>query len=258
LTNILLGRGKMNKTFSCDEPVSLEKRTVLVTGGSGGIGRGIVESLVKASARVVILCHQNCESAQKWISKSLMSSSIKLWQIDISALRCVTDIELPTGIDAVIHCAGTPSLSPLLRCTYEELWFQYHIHVIGPLILTQRLLLQEKVQLKDVIFIASIAGLDLKSGIYALTKAGTVALSKILAMELRHKGVRVNTIAPGWTETEMAEFVLSRQGSSIEALKKTRLDGTLVSAKEIGMLCVDLLSNKYPHLQGQVLILESW
>lgn len=248
----------MERTSSCNGATDLRGRTVLVTGGSGGVGRGIVECLTEASAKVIVGCYRDCDSAKRWASKQLGLSSVNLWQMDISTLRQVADIELPaSNIDAVVHCAGSPSLSPLSLCTYEELQYQYHIHVIGPLVITQRLLLQEEGQLKDVVFIASTAGLNLTGGAYALSKSGVISLSKILAAELRYRGVRVNTIAPGWVETGMAEFILLHRGGSMEALKKNRIDGSLVSAKEIGMLCVDLLSSKYPHLQGQVLVLES-
>ncbi len=234
-------------------------RRVFITGGSGGIGNGIIRCLVNNGASVIVGCNRNCERV-KQISKELPGTvgSIEQFRLNLLDVEEISRIELPIA-DALIHCAGLPSFVPLSECSVEELQKQYQIHVLGPLLLTQRFLVQSYTKLRDVIFISSTAGIELPahSGAYALSKSGTIAMSKLLAKELRSRDIRVNTIAPGWCETSMAERVLNSRRSNLSELKSTRIDGTLVSIDEIGRLCIDLLSNRLPHLQGQVIVLES-
>jgi len=232
---------------------SLVSRNVMVVGGSGDIGNEISIHLANLGAKVYIGYKTEHKLNRDALSHVANTEFIK---IDLENPNDLIRIKYPE-LDALIFAAGIPSLDNIIDCTHEEMMRQFEVHVFGPLLVTQKIASSNS--LRDIIFISSTAGIELSpgSGAYALSKSTTISLVKLLSKQLRPKGVRVNCIAPGWCETSMAEYVLNMRGSSIDQLKETRIDNSIVSPMEIARLCGDLLTNRYQHLQGQIIVLES-
>jgi len=156
--------------------------------------------------------------------------------------------------DAVVHCAGmiTPQRS-LVRSTPAELAHLLEVNALGPLRLTQALL-AESPDLRNVVFVLSTAVACRGTGPYALSKATGLAVSRLLATELAPRGVRVDAIVPGWTETEMASAAARASGRCLDEVRSEHLDDRILRPDEIGELCAELLFDTPARPGGHLLV----
>ena len=104
----------------------------------------------------------------------------------------------------------------------------------------------------SIINIGSISGIDLKAGnsAYGVSKAAVMAWTKAIAAEVAMTGVRINAIAPGFTDTDMARSVASRPGISFE--KESAME-RMAQPKEIAEVALFLASEKASFINGQII-----
>lgn len=229
-------------------PLSLEGRTVLVTGASSGIGREAALLLSRLGARVVLVARRAEELAR--VLEGLEGSGHRAEPFDLLA----TD-EIPAWLKriaaevgplhAVVHCAGIQIPRALRFLGGDEVADVMKINVGAGLSLA-RAFRQKGAHTEDgrVVFLASVMGLvgqPLQAS-YCASKGAIVAMTKALALELAREGIRVNCIAPGVVETEMAVRLLQtmspEQVASVEAMhplgKGTPLDVAYAIAYLVG------------------------
>jgi 3-oxoacyl-[acyl-carrier protein] reductase len=189
--------------------LKLAGKKVLVTGGSRGIGRGIVLGLARAGADVVT-CYRTDGEAVASLDRELKETggSHELVRADVSD---PTDVDALIAacraclgsLDVVVHNAGVISHVPFAELPAAE-WRRVVDNNLGaPYLVTQRALplLQAG---GSIIFIGSrvaSVGIPLRAH-YTATKAGLIGLTRALAKELGPRGLRVNVVAPGPIETE--------------------------------------------------------
>ena len=182
---------------------------IIVTGGNGGLGKGIVEALENAGAIVLIVGRSvNKERSYK--------SDKKLYRGDISS---VTDIErifseiyrLYSKIDGLVNCAGVYSDNTLNTDTFYSTWKNLvDINLTGTAICANTVskYMKRSQSGKIINFGSSYSEFGhLKSQAYTATKTGIIGLSRALAAELGPWGICVNSILPGWFDTKMNEGV---------------------------------------------------
>jgi len=203
-------------------PFSLEGKTVLVTGASSGIGRGIAVECSKMGAKVVIN-GRNQERLQKTFDQLVGEGHIQI----IADLSKQEDIErladeVP-ALNGFVNSAGIPKICPVKRIDRKTLEEIMNVNAIGPILLTSQLLRKKKLQKKSsIVLIASISGVCMANtgeGPYAATKAALAGYTKTAAFELAAQGTRVNTICPGLVPTEI--LTLSNEMFSEDQLKET-------------------------------------
>lgn len=203
-------------------PFSLEGKTVLVTGASSGIGRGIAVECSKMGANVVIN-GRNKERLQKTFDQLEGEGHIQI----VADLSIQEDIERLANevpeLNGFVNSAGIPKICPVKRIDRQTLEEIMNVNAFGPILLTSQLLRKKKLQKKSsIVLIASISGVCMANtgeGPYAATKAALAGYTKTAAFELAAQGTRVNTICPGLVPTEI--LTLSNEMFSEDQLKET-------------------------------------
>lgn len=203
-------------------PFSLEGKTVLVTGASSGIGRGIAVECAKMGAKVVI-SGRNRERLQKTFSQLEGEGHIQI-TADLSVQEDIERLadELP-ALNGFVNSAGIPKICPVKRIDRQTLEEIMNVNTFGPILLTSQILRKKKLQKKSsIVLIASISGVCMANtgeGPYAATKAALAGYAKTAAFELATQGIRVNTICPGLVPTDI--LTLSNEMFSEDQLKET-------------------------------------
>lgn len=203
-------------------PFSLDGKTVLVTGASSGIGRGIAVECSKMGAKVVIN-GRNKERLQKTFDQLEGEGHIQI-VADLSKQEDIERLanEVPE-LNGFVNSAGIPKICPVKRIDRQTLEEIMNVNAFGPILLTSQLLRKKKLQKKSsIVLIASISGVCMANtgeGPYAATKAALAGYTKTAAFELAAQGTRVNTICPGLVPTEI--LTLSNEMFSEDQLKET-------------------------------------
>lgn len=202
-------------------PFSLEGKTILVTGASSGIGRGIAVECSKLGAKMVI----NGRNEERLNETLFMLEGEEHMAI-------VADISTQEGIDKIIencptingfvHSAGIPKICAVKHISRELLEEIININEVAPILLTSGMLKKKKIQKKSsIVYIASMSGVYIANtgeAPYSTTKGGLAGFTKGAAFELAAQGTRVNTICPGLVPTSI--LGLSNEIFSEEQLKE--------------------------------------
>lgn len=213
--------------------MTLEGRTALVTGAAGGIGGAISAHLVRAGASVA-LCDLNGPAAQR-VAAQLDGTAIG-YAMDVSdsagVAATVAAIESDLGpVGILVNNAGVDKIEKFVDST-EETWQKVvSVNYLGTVIVTRAVLdgMIER-QHGRIINIGSDAGRVGSSGevVYSGTKGAVIAFGKALARETATKGVTVNTLCPGPTDTALLKQISDKSQGMFDAL------GRAVPMKRIG------------------------
>lgn len=191
-------------------PFALEGKTILITGGAGGIGSAAARACVAMGARVVLTDIR--EDALKSVIESLPAPSCGGENLYFTA-----DLTNPEELDALVaFCpsldglvcnAGVMKLTLTQFITEEELTRIQKINLNAPILLTRSLLKKKKIgRGGSIVFTASAAGIyrvSIGNAIYATTKCGIDAFMRTVALEFGPKGIRCNSVNPGMVETAL-------------------------------------------------------
>lgn len=199
-------------------PFSLEGKTILVTGASSGIGRGIAVSCSKMGATVII----NGRNEQK-LRETLSSMEGKVHHIVVGDLTISSGLKdlvdsLPK-LDGVVHCAGLGQRVLCKLATETDVDSVMNVNFKGPVLLQSELLQQKKINKNaSIIFIASIASWSPSIGnsFYSASKGAIISYANCLSLELAPRGIRVNCISPAMVWTDL----ILNDGISEEKLKE--------------------------------------
>lgn len=187
-------------------------KTVIVTGGSRGIGAAIVKKLAKENYNVILNYNNSEEEAQK-IKKELEEQNIKIeiYKADVSNKEEVKKmvqftLEKYKNIDVLINNAGIDQIKPFMDITEED-WNKIIQVNLNSVFYCCQEVLQNMIHNKKgcIINISSIWGrIGASCEVhYSASKAAIDGLTKALAKEMGPSNIRVNSIAPGIIETDM-------------------------------------------------------
>ncbi len=212
-----------------DMALQLEGQRVLVTGGTKGLGRAVVELLVAQHARVLTTAR----------SRDANMPSAEFIEADVSsaqgcALVADTVMRRLGGLDAIVHVVGGSSAPAGGFATLDDNEWQRELDLnLMPAVRLDRALLPAMIgQGRGVIVhVTSIQGrlpLPESTTAYAAAKAALSTYSKSLSKEVSPKGVRVVRVAPGWIETDaavaLAQRLAKQAGTDYEGGKKIIMD----------------------------------
>lgn len=242
---------------------SLEGKVALVTGGSRGIGRAAALGLAQAGADVVVASRKlpDLEKAAEEIRglgrKSLAVAAHIARMDEINNL--VSKVKDEFGrIDILVNNAGTnPVMDPALDIE-ERAWDSImNLNLKGLFFLSQAVARVMKEQGGGkIINVASVEGLT--PGIlpvYAISKAGVIMATKVMANEWAKYNIRINAIAPGLTKTRFSEALWSSPDIFQGAMMGTPM-GRIAEPEEMVGAIIYLASDASSYVTGQVLAID--
>ena len=196
-------------------PFSLEGKTILVTGASSGIGRGIAIVCSKMGAAVIVN-GRNMAKLQETIS--LMEGDRNtIVAGDLTNKTSLTEIveNLPK-LDGIVHCVGIGQRMPCKDLTENDVVQVMDVNFKAPVLLQAEILRQKKINKgASVVFIASIASWSPSMGnsMYSASKGAIISYANCLSLELAPRNIRVNCISPAmvWTDLIQNEAVDEEQ-----------------------------------------------
>jgi 3-oxoacyl-[acyl-carrier protein] reductase len=241
--------------------LTLRGRVAIVTGGSRGIGRAVVELLAELGAHVVVNYLRNQEAAEATVSAARRRGveAISL-QADVAnpleAQRLIdTTIEDFKRIDILVCNAGIWVGAPVEEIT-EELWDRtIDINLKGTWAACRGVVPQMKEQRSGkIVIVTSTAGQrgEANYSNYAASKGGQIAFTKSLSEELAGWGINVNAVAPGWVDTEMTRPALG-DFNQRQLIASTIPVGKIAVPADIAAPVAFLCSDWSRHITGEIL-----
>ncbi|RCL66688.1 MAG: 3-oxoacyl-[acyl-carrier-protein] reductase [Cryomorphaceae bacterium] len=237
----------------------LKGKTVIITGASRGIGKGIASILAKNGANIAFTYSQSIESANKLV-KEIKCTGVECKAYQSNAASYEESQSLVENIlndfdtfDVLINNAGITRDNLLLRMNEEDFDKVVEVNlksVFNMVKACQRVFLKKRSG--SIINISSIVGVKGNAGQsnYAASKAGIIGFSKSIALELGSRNIRSNVVAPGFIQTEMTDQLS-------EDIVNKWIEGIPLKRggkpEDVANLCLFLSSDLSNFITGQVI-----
>jgi 3-oxoacyl-[acyl-carrier protein] reductase len=191
---------------------NLEKKNIIVTGASGGIGNAIIKKLSEAGANI-LASGTRIEKLEE-LKKNF--EGLKILKFDISQSDKIEEFienatnELGGGLDGIVNNAGITQDNLAIRMSLDEWQKVININLTSTFLMSKFAI---KKMLKNksgkIVNITSVVGHtgNLGQANYTASKAGIVAMSKSLAIEYAKKNININCISPGFIKTAMTDKI---------------------------------------------------
>ena len=234
--------------------LDFKDKIVLITGGTRGIGFEIANLFSQLGAYVIITgtkqkYHNEHVNYNEYLCLDYSSSkSIK------NFLECLKKI---TKISIFINNAGINKIDSILDINIDDWDLINKVNLRGPFILTQAVSnIMKKNLYGRIINISSIFGIISRSkrAAYSASKAGLIGFTKATALDLAKFNILVNSISPGFVDTELTRKILGID--EISHLEKKIPQGRLASPKEIANLVLYLSSEENSYMTGQNIVID--
>ena len=237
----------------------LENKTVLITGASRGIGKGIATVFAEHGANVVFTYSSSLDAANALETelqalgvqaKGYQSNAADFEQAQELVENVLADF---STIDVLINNAGITKDNLLMRISEEDFDKVIEVNLKSVFNLTkavQRTMLKQRHG--SIINMSSVVGVKGNAGQsnYAASKAGIIGFSKSVALELGSRNIRCNVIAPGFIETEMTAKLSEEVVAGWRAGIPLKRGGT---PNDVANACVFLASDLSSYITGQVI-----
>lgn len=230
----------------------------VVTGGARGIGQAVTRQLLEEGKSVVMLDADQSALEQAMVTLAEFHGRIHARCVDVreaSAVQsCAESIEADLGpVDALVTCAGTTRLGAVESLDFADWKLVLDINLDGTFLCCQafgRAMLARG--RGAIVTVSSVSGLGGQSGraSYVTSKWAVIGLTKTLAIEWGHRGLRVNAVAPGPVNTELLARIPQRVRDGYTA--RTPL-GREAQPQELADVIAFLLSPKASFINGVVL-----
>ena len=232
-------------------PFSLEGKTILVTGASSGIGRGIAVACSKIGATIILSGRNQMKLSASLVQ--LVEGNHRIIAADLTNRDSVSRMiaELPV-LDGVVHCAGIGQRVLCKTANEQDVDAVMDANFKGPVLLQSELLKHKKINKgASIVFIASIStwSPSIGNAFYSASKGAIVSYANCLALELSPRKVRVNCISPAmvWTDLILQEGVDEEQLKEDEQKYPLKRYGT---PEDIANLAIYMLSDASTWMTG--------
>ncbi len=243
---------------------NLGDKVAIVTGASRGIGQSIAEHYAAAGAKVVLASRKQDaldEVAAKIKSNGGEALPIAAHSGDKEALQTLVRKTVDTygTVDVLVNNAATnPHFGTMLDAA-DSFWEKtIHVNIMGNVWLSQACVdVMSTNGGGKIINIASVAGLrpGRFQGIYSMTKAAIISMTKSLAMELGPDNIQVNAIAPGLVKTHFARVLWENEEIHNRIVERTPV-GRIGEPEDVAGLALYLASDVSGFATGEVFVID--
>lgn len=228
-------------------------KNILITGSSNGIGKEIAKGLADKGYNLFLTARN--ELLLKQIFEETKAKAYFLCDLNNKTdLENLAEFIKANQIDVLINNAGEYIYSKIEDMTYLKISEILAVNLVAPSYLCSVAVNNMK-QKKwgRIINIGSISGVmgEAFASIYSSSKSGLLGLTKALALEVAEFGITVNTINPGWVETELAMNSINESSFTYKEILETIPQKRFVEPKEIEKLIEYLISDNAKGITGQ-------
>lgn len=219
---------------------------IFITGATSGIGKIIAKEL--ENEHNVFISGRNIEALNKYHNKCKADLTID------EDVQVICNYIIDNKIDILINNAGEYLYSNIETYDFNDIEHMIKLNLISPLKLISKAIPHMKSQkFGRIINIGSISGVMGEAGasIYSASKAGLVGATKALALELAEYGITINTINPGWVETDMGNNSVNESGFSKDEIIECIPQKRFISPLEIADMIKYLISPAAKGVTGQ-------
>lgn len=251
-------------TAGMSELASLEGLHAAVTGGGSGIGAAIALSLLQAGARVTLL-GRSAERLQAQAELLRELGSVAIQTVDVSDEASVKQaFAAMPAVDILVNNAGQVQTAPLQRTSLSAWNEMLAVNLTGTFLCSREVLPSMLARgfgrIINVASTAALAGYAYVAA-YCAAKHGVLGLTRAMALEVAKRGVTVNAVCPGYTETDIisraVDTVVSKTGRSAdEALAgfaASNPQGRLVQPEEVANAVLWLAQKSSAAMNGQAI-----
>jgi 3-oxoacyl-[acyl-carrier protein] reductase len=237
----------------------LSGKACIVTGGSKGIGRAIVELFAREGAAVYYLSRSEAEDPAALAAAAAAGGGSAKWiacdVADEAAVNAAVDAVVAEAgaVDALVNNAGVTRDGLVFRMSLEDWETVLRTNLTSAFLVSRAVArLMIKRRSGSIVNVSSVVGIIGNGGQtnYSASKAGLIGFTKSLAREVGSRGVRVNALAPGFIETSMTEKI---PAEAREKLKAGIPLGRTGSPAEVAAAALFLCSDLSAYVTGEVL-----
>ena len=228
----------------------LEGTVAVVTGAASGIGRACVERLASEGATVATI--DRTEGVDH--------------VLDVRDEAAVRDafaavVATPGRLDSVVHCAGVAGGGPVHLVDEEEWDRVVDVNLKGTFLVDKYALLHMlEADRGSIVNIASIEGIEGTEGgsAYNASKGGVIMLTKCIAIDYGHRGIRANAICPGGIDTPLLMDIIGAPGVEVyhDKMKDRHLLNRFGEPSEIAAAAAFLVSDDASFMTGQAMVVD--
>lgn len=242
-------------TQAAHDPFSLQNKTVLVTGASSGLGRQIAISCARRGAQIIATGRDRQRLQDTF--DLLEGTGHQQIEANLTDAQDRTALVKATArIDGLVHCAGRQMLSPIRQLQESLMTEMYAIHFLAPVMLTQQLLITNKLAPgASIIFMLSTSAHIGTRGVgpYSAMKSGLLGIIRCLAVEQARHRMRVNGISPSVVPTPM--WGDAGQNEQLQA-QEARHPLGLGKPEDVANAAIYLLSDASRWVTGTSLVMD--
>lgn len=236
-------------------------RVVVVTGGSRGLGAGIVQSYLDSGDRIATCARSSTPEIEKWAADPALQGRFLFREVDLSDREQCADfvkdvITEWAQIDVLVNNAGVARDGILAVASDDDIDTVIDLNLKGTLtmskLVSRRMLARGS---GSIVNISSIVGLSGYRGlaVYSATKAAMDGMTRALARELGSRGITVNSVAPGYLRTEMSHGLDEDQ---LQQIVRRTPAGRLGEPADIARIVQFLTAAENDYVTGQVIVAD--
>ena len=228
-------------------------KLVLITGGSKGIGKQLVDDFIKLNAKVI--------STSTQVTKNKNKKNLVLENLDFNNSQSINyfinKIKKIKKIDVLINNAGVNKINSVNDVNLSDWEKIQNVNIKGPILLTKEI---SKIMMKKksgkIVNISSIFGVISKEkrSLYSASKSALLGLTRASALDLAKYNILVNSVSPGFVHTSLTSKILGKKG--MKEITKEIPIGRMAKTKDISSLIIYLCSSQNSYITGQNFVID--
>jgi NAD(P)-dependent dehydrogenase (short-subunit alcohol dehydrogenase family) len=243
-------------------------RAVVVTGGSKGIGKAIVERFAGMGDAVVALGRDETSLKEVAHEQTERGLNVDYEVCDVTSEESVEEVFGRLGsIDVLVNNAGVSRSAPIPKTTLDDWHEQMAVNATGAFLCTRAVVSSMRERNEGrIVFVASTAGIAgyRYTAAYSASKHAEIGLMRAVAAEVAGTGVTANAVCPTYVRTPMTERSAARiaektgrsEQEAVEAMASTSPLGRLLEPDEVAAAVAFLASDEAAAINGELLIMD--